>query len=153
MHLFICLSPLRSQEQNITLPHFFHQRKELCLVKCTNWLMSSLLECKVVNTLFAFLSSLDAQRTKPCPVLQYIRDIYKSDLSACKVTVARFFKWLQHLNATVKFSLVSSTLCYRKSNLYKPRVYLCWLYLNTWDDFGGMTPFMNEHLYWTKYCE
>ena len=43
--------------------------KELRLVTCINCLTSFLLECKVVNTLFASLSKINVRRTKPRPPL------------------------------------------------------------------------------------
>ena len=42
----MCLSPARSQERNI-LSRFFHQRKELFLVSCTNCLQSKMVSRKV----------------------------------------------------------------------------------------------------------
>ena len=60
---YLCVCPMRSREQNVISPRFFHQRKELLLVSGTNCLMSSLLERKVVNVPFAFLcvSTIDAR--------------------------------------------------------------------------------------------
>ena len=63
----VCVSPVRSWEQNIVLPHFFHQRKELCLVSSTNYLMSSLLQHTVANVPFASVGGFNMRHTKPCP--------------------------------------------------------------------------------------
>ena len=64
----VCVSPVRSWECNVALPHFFHEHKELhvCLVSCTKYLTSSLLECKVANALYAFLCSLSVRNNTHC---------------------------------------------------------------------------------------
>ena len=63
----VCVYPVKSCEWNVVSPHTFCQRKELLLPICTNCLMSSLLERKVVNTPFSFIWGFNVLRSKPFP--------------------------------------------------------------------------------------
>ena len=58
----VCLFvPSEILETEHVSPRSFPHHEELCLVSCTNCLMSSLLEHEVVSALFAFLCGFNAQ--------------------------------------------------------------------------------------------
>ena len=107
--LFGCLSPLRSRERNIALPRFLYQCKELCLMTCTNCLMSSLLECKVVNAPFVFFRGLNVQHTKSHPPLS-IQDIPRDFVYKYGETIHEwasiFVKMLWVIKCTVNYGSI-----------------------------------------------
>ena len=61
------MCPSEISEQNIALPYFFDQRKELSLVMCTNCMTSFVLEHKLVNAPFVLLSRLNIMAYKTTP--------------------------------------------------------------------------------------
>ena len=108
-YVCVCLSPSRSPGWNFISLLFFCQYKQLCLANCTNcfkpwWLPYSNAKYWILRLPFSVISTCDVWI-----VPTTCNTKYTWPRSTCKATLARFFQWLQSLNCTIIFTLVSST--------------------------------------------